>query len=95
MSSTTLLSLRVPDEVAERLAALAEATDRSKSCMAAQAIEEYLALQEWQVKAIRKRVSDAETGKLVVHKEALKVLRRPSTRRPGSALSPRTARRRR
>lgn len=95
MSGMTLLSVRVPDEVAERLAALAEATERSKSYMAAQAIEEFLALQEWQVKAIRKGISEAETGKHVGHKEARKVLRRPSARRLGSALSPRAARQRR
>jgi len=76
MSETTLISVRVPEAVAKRLAALAEATDRSKSYVAAQAIEEFLSLQEWQVKAIRKGVAEAEAGKLVDHKEALKLLGR-------------------
>ena len=69
-----MISVRVPEEVAKRLEALAEATDRSKSYVAAQAIEEFLALQEWQIKAIRKGVAEAESGKLVEHKAALKVL---------------------
>ncbi len=76
MAGTTLISVRVAEEVAERLAALAEATDRSKSYVAAQAIEEFLALQEWQVKAIRKGLAEANAGKLVDHQEALKVLRK-------------------
>ena len=76
MSETTLISVRVPEAVAKRLAALAEATDRSKSYVAAQAIEEFLSLQEWQVKAIRKGLDEAESGKLAGHKEALKLLGR-------------------
>ena len=53
MAETTLISVRVPKDVAKRLAKLAQATDRSKSCVAGQAIAEVLTLQEWQVKAIR------------------------------------------
>ena len=74
MSGSTLISVRVSDNVAQRLAELADATDRSKSYLAAQALEEFIALQEWQVKAIRQGIRQADTGKLVEHKEALKVL---------------------
>ncbi len=74
MSGSTLISVRVSEEMARRLAALAEATDRSKSYVAAQAIEEFLTLQEWQVKAIRKGLAEANAGKLVSHKDALKRL---------------------
>ena len=35
------LSIRVPEELSERLDALAKATDRSKSFLAVQAIEEF------------------------------------------------------
>jgi predicted transcriptional regulator len=71
-----MISVRVPADVAKRLEALAEATDRSKSYVAAQAIEEFLTLQEWQVKAIRKGVAEAEAGKLASHDDALKILRK-------------------
>lgn len=50
--STTVLTVRVAPEVSERLERLARATRRSKSFLAAEAIEEYLAVQEWQVQAI-------------------------------------------
>jgi len=76
MADTTLISVRVPKDVAKRLAALAEVTDRSKSYVAAQAIEEFLALQEWQVKAIRDGLAQANAGKLHDHAEAVKRLKR-------------------
>lgn len=82
MAETTLISVRVPKDVAKRLAALAEATDRSKSYVAGQAIEEFLTLQEWQVKAIRQGIAEANADKLAPHAEALKRLK--SWRRRGA-----------
>ena len=73
---TKLISVRVPADVARRLTTLAEITDRSTSYVAAQAIEEFLTLQEWQVKAIRQGLAEAEAGKLVKHKEAIKRLKK-------------------
>lgn len=62
--STTVLTVRVAPEVSERLERLARATSRSKSFLAAEAIEEYLAVQEWQVQAILDglEASDREEG---------------------------------
>jgi len=76
MADTALISVRVSKDVAKRLADLANATDRSKSYVAGQAIEEFLTLQEWQVKAIRQGVAEANAGKLVPHAEAVKRLKR-------------------
>lgn len=76
MSETTLISVRVPKDVAKRLAKLADATERSKSYVAGQAIEEFLTLQEWQVKAIREGIAQADAGKLSPHGEAVKRLKR-------------------
>ncbi|HZA50150.1 MAG TPA: ribbon-helix-helix protein, CopG family [Myxococcaceae bacterium] len=76
MADSTLISVRVSKDVAKRLERLAEATDRSKSYVAAQAIEEFLALQEWQVKAIQRAVDEADAGKLLSHSEARKRLAR-------------------
>lgn len=52
--STTTISVRVSHEAGERLAHLAQATQRSKFFLAAEAIEEYLAVQEWQVAVVQK-----------------------------------------
>jgi predicted transcriptional regulator len=81
MSETSLVSVRIPKGVAKRLAALAAATDRSKSYVAAQAIEGFLALHEWQVKAIRQGLAEADEGKILPHEEALKRLKRWGRRR--------------
>ncbi|MBI3562958.1 MAG: ribbon-helix-helix protein, CopG family [Gammaproteobacteria bacterium] len=71
MADTILISVRVSKDVAKHLSVLAEVTDRSKSYAAAQAIEEFLALQEWQVKAIRTGLSQANGGKLHEHATAV------------------------
>jgi len=81
MSGSTLISVRVSNEIARRLADLANTTERSKSCLVEQALEEFIALQEWQVEAIRQGIRQADTGKLVEHREATKVLSKWSGRR--------------
>lgn len=76
MKKQTLVSVRLSDPVAERLENLAHATNRSKSFLAAQAIEEFLALQEWQVAAIKEGIDAADRGELVSHDEAVDELSR-------------------
>ena len=57
---TTTITVRVHPEIAERLKRLADATQRSRSYLAAEAIEEYLAVQEWQVQAITAGIEAAD-----------------------------------
>lgn len=71
MSDSTLISVRVSAKTAKKLAALAAATERSKSYLAAQAIEEYLEIQEWQIKAIKEGIASADAGELVDHSEVV------------------------
>lgn len=74
MRKGALVSLRIEEELAARLDSLAKATGRTKSFIAAQAIQDYLALQEWQVGAIQEGIDAAERGEMVDHDEAVKVL---------------------
>ena len=74
MAKSALLSVRMPEDLTDRLEKLARATERSKSFLAAQAIEEYVAVQEWQVAAIQEGVAAAKNGDVVGHDEALSVL---------------------
>jgi len=60
--STATLTVRVDRQVARRLEKLAQATRRSRSFLAAEAIEEYLAVQEWQVQAILAGIDEADRG---------------------------------
>lgn len=70
MAETTTIQVRLPAEHAARLDALAEATQRSRSFLAAAAIEAYLAEQAWQVKAIGEAVAAADAGgPFVEHEE--------------------------
>ena len=64
MTSSTL-TVRVDSDVARRLGNLAKATSRSRSYLAAEAIEEFLAVQEWQVQAIRDGLEQADRGDVV------------------------------
>ncbi|EKD40974.1 MAG: Helix-turn-helix protein, CopG [uncultured bacterium] len=74
MNETILVSTRVSTDLAERLAALAQTTHRSKSFLAAQAIEEFLNVQEWQVEAIKEGLAAAERGDLKSHEQAIAIL---------------------
>ena len=62
---SSLISVRVPTEVALRLEKLSQSVDRSKSYLAAEAIEEYLDLHEWQVQAIQSGLQEIEKGEVV------------------------------
>ena len=62
---SSLISVRVPTDVAQRLENLSKSVDRSKSYLAAEAIEEYLDLHEWQVQAIQAGLQEVEQGDVV------------------------------
>lgn len=71
MSKTTTMTVRIPVEVMARLENISRATDRSKAYLASQAIENYVAVQQWQVEAIRDAVSaaDDDEAQFLEHKE--------------------------
>ncbi|OLF55570.1 CopG family ribbon-helix-helix protein [Pseudomonas chlororaphis] len=58
----SVMSLRLPDDVADTLAHLAKATGRSKSFLAVDALREYLAREAWQIDEIQKALAEADSG---------------------------------
>ena len=66
---TTTLTLRLPEALKTRMEQLAQATARSQSFLAVEAIEAYVADNEWQIEAIREGLADADAGRLVEHAE--------------------------
>ena len=62
---SSLISVRVPSIIAKRLERLAKSVDRSKSYLAAEAIEEYLDIHEWQVQAIHEGLEQIEQDNVV------------------------------
>ncbi len=68
MPSTTF-TLRVDTAVKKRLEKLAKSTGRSRSFLAAEAITEYLSVNEWQVAGIRAAIASLDRGKGIPHQQ--------------------------
>jgi RHH-type rel operon transcriptional repressor/antitoxin RelB len=68
MSSTTF-TVRVEPRVKKRLERLARSTGRTRSFLAAEALNEYLDLNEWQVAGIKRAMASLDRGEGVSHKE--------------------------
>ncbi len=59
---TQTLNLRVSEDMKAGLDKVAEAVDRPRSWVMTQAIEEYLAVQLWQIKEIEAGLCEADAG---------------------------------
>ena len=68
MSSTTF-TVRVETDVKKRLERLAKSTGRSRSFLAAEALNEYLDVNEWQVAGVRKAMGSVDRGKSIPHEQ--------------------------
>jgi len=56
------MTIRLDDELKNRLDALANATHRTKSFLASEAISRYVDLNEWQIDEIQKAIKEADAG---------------------------------
>jgi predicted transcriptional regulator len=61
------VTLRLDPETRKRLDKLAQATERSRAALAADAVRQYLDLNEWQIAAIEAGVKEANRGQLIDH----------------------------
>ena len=68
MPSTTF-TVRVEPQVKKRLEKLARSTGRSRSFLAAEALSEYLDVNEWQVAGVRQAIASLDGGEGVPHSE--------------------------
>ena len=59
---STTMTVRLEDDVKVRLDVLAEATQRSKSFLAAEAIRTYVENNEWQIGEMRMALKEADAG---------------------------------
>ncbi len=66
---STTMTIRLDDDVKDRLDVLADATQRSKSFLAAEAIRAFVETNEWQIGEIRSALSEAEAGEFAADKE--------------------------
>jgi RHH-type transcriptional regulator, rel operon repressor / antitoxin RelB len=60
--SNKTFSVRIPPELRQELDQLATITERSRNKLVAEALEQYLELQRWQIETVRERLAEAESG---------------------------------
>jgi RHH-type rel operon transcriptional repressor/antitoxin RelB len=65
--ASTTFTVRVDPVVKKRLEKLAKSTGRSRSYLAAEAINEYLDINEWQVAGIKRAIASLDRGEGVPH----------------------------
>jgi len=70
---SSVLTIRVPEEVHQNLGSLAEMTGRSRSWLAMEAIKEYLEREQWQVSQIHKAITEADAGDFASQEEVAAV----------------------
>ncbi len=56
------MTIRLEPELKARLDKLSETTHRSKSFLAAEAVREFIELNEWQIQEIEAAVKEADAG---------------------------------
>ncbi len=56
------MSVRIPEDVEQKLTLLAESTGRTKSWITNQAIQDYLERELWQINEIKDALSEADLG---------------------------------
>ena len=71
MASSTF-TIRVDEADKAKLEALARSTGRSRSFLAAEAIAEYLAVNEWQIAGITAAIDDLDRGERFEHESVCK-----------------------
>ena len=75
MAESTTITIRVNKATKERLDKIARHSKRSKSFLAAEAIEEFLSVQEWQERRIREARAAADRGEIIAHEAVLEWVR--------------------
>jgi len=73
---STTMTVRIEDEVKDRLDQLAEATHRSKSFLAAEAIRSYVETNEWQIGEVCAALQEADAGDFASDKEVAALARK-------------------
>jgi len=74
MSASTVMTLRLEPGLRKQLDHLARAQRRSRSFIAAEAIREYVAANEWQIEEIRKGLAEADSGDFASEEQVRRTL---------------------
>lgn len=73
---TSILTLRVPQEIKDQLGKLAKATHRSQSFLGGEAIRRYVELEAWQITEIQQSIQEADAGDFATEDEFKAVVKK-------------------
>ena len=76
MPESSVLTLRLDAKLKNQLDRLSKSMNRSRSFVAAQAIQEFVTVNEWQINEIKKGIAEANAGDFASDKEVQQVLKR-------------------
>lgn len=72
---SSVVSVRISPDLNEKLEKLANATKRSKSFLAAEAIEDFVRYESWKVEVVEQSIREHEAGLGIPHEEAMRQVR--------------------
>ncbi len=67
--SLKVTSVRLDDETLTRVGQMAEAMDRPRAWLMAEAIKQYVAREEWFIREVEKGLKAADEGRVIDHKD--------------------------
>ncbi len=73
------VTFELDDETLQTLDRLAERTERSRDDLISQAVQDYLAVQGWQIDKIREGIAAAERGDFADEEEIARIVEKYST----------------
>ena len=76
MAESEVLTLRLDSKLKTRLDRLSKATQRSRSFVAAEAIRDYVTLNEWQIGEIKKALGEADRGEFAAPQEVQRSMKK-------------------
>jgi len=80
MSESSVLTLRLDAKLKNKLDRLSKSMNRSRSFVAAQAIQEFVSVNEWQINEIKKGLAEADAGDFATDEEMQQTIRRLTRR---------------
>jgi RHH-type transcriptional regulator, rel operon repressor / antitoxin RelB len=81
MPGSSVLTLRLDPQLKKKLDRLSSAMNRSRSFIAAEAVREYVALNDWQIAEIKKGIAEADRGEFASDAEVEQTVRKLTARR--------------
>jgi RHH-type rel operon transcriptional repressor/antitoxin RelB len=76
MPESAVLTLRLDPKVKKQLDRLSRAMSRTRSFVAAEAIREYVALNDWQIHEIKKGIAEADQEDFASDKDVARTLKK-------------------